>query len=243
VRVLIWNEHRAEQANPAVAALYPDGLHGALAAATRSLVPNADVRTATLDDAGHGLDDLDATDVLVWWGHRAHDELPQELAVAVRDAVVAGMGFVALHSAHLSRPFVQLMGTSCALIWRESDDREHLWCVAPGHPIFAGVPQPLVLARHEMYGEPFVVPPPDELLGVSWYSGGEVFRSAAVWQRGAGRVAYLSPGHETYPIYHDPAVQRLVTNAISYVAPRGGRRPDLLACPSAATPPFLGGGA
>lgn len=230
IRVLVWNEHRAERADAAVAALYPEGMHGALAAALRVLLPEAEVRTATLDDAGHGLATLAETDVLVWWGHRAHDELPHELALAVRDAVCCGMGFVALHSSHLARPFLQLMGTSCALRWRESDDREHVWCVAPGHPIFAGVPQPLVLERHEMYGEPFVVPPPDELVGVSWFSGGEVFRSVAVWSRGAGKVAYLSPGHETYPIYHEPAVQRLVANAVGYVAPRAGRV-DLLASP------------
>jgi trehalose utilization protein len=177
----------------------------------------------------------------VWWAHRAHDELPYERAAAVRDAVSAGMGFVALHSAHLSRPFVALMGTACSLHWREADDRELVWCVAPGHPIFEGVPQPLVLERHEMYGEPFLIPPPDELVAVSWFSGGEVFRSVGVWTRGAGRVAYLSPGHETYPIYHRPEVQRLVANAVAHVAPRGSRRRELLASPR--TEPAVGGGA
>jgi trehalose utilization protein len=238
-RVLVWNEHRAERADPAAAAAYPDGIHGALAAAVGRLVPQADVRTATLDDPGHGLDGLDDADVLVWWGHRAHAEVPDEAAARVRDAVLGGMGLVALHSAHLSRPFVVLMGTSCALRWRDGDDREHVWCVAPGHPLFAGVPQPLVLERHEMYGEPFVVPAPEELVGVSWFSGGEVFRSVCVWRRGAGRVVYLSPGHETIPVYHHAGVQRLVANAVQYVVPTGEGRLDLLRSPES---PPLGGG-
>ena len=238
MRVLVWNEHRAERHDERVAAIYPDGLHGALAAGLRAHLPDAEVTTATLDDPGHGLAGLDDADVVLWWGHRAHAELPQEGAERVRDAVIGGMGLVVLHSAHLSRPFVALMGTSCALRWREADDREHVWCVAPGHPIFAGVPQPLVLERHEMYGEPFVVPPPDELVGVSWFSGGEVFRGVSVWTRGAGRVAYLSPGHETYPVYHDPGVQRLIANATAYVAPRAPRSDSLLQCPM--VPPALG---
>jgi trehalose utilization protein len=213
-------------------------MHGAIAGGLRSLLPGADVRTATLDDPGHGLEALEETDVLLWWGHRAHDELPHEHAARVRDAVVAGMGFVPLHSSHLARPFVLLMGTSCALRWREADDREHVWCVTPGHPLFAGVPQPLVLERHEMYGEPFVIPQPDELVGVSWFSGGEVFRSVCSWRRGAGRVVYLSPGHETYPLYHDAGVLRLVANAVGYVAPRE-RHPELLTCPNVS--PAVGG--
>ena len=116
------------------------------------------------------------------------------------------MGLIVLHSAHLSKIFRRLMGTRCNLRWREADDRELVWTVAPQHPIAAGVPHPIVIPKHEMYGEYFDIPPPDELVFVSSFTGGEVFRSGCCFRRGKGRVFYFSPGHETYPIYHDPVI-------------------------------------
>ncbi|HYY82528.1 MAG TPA: ThuA domain-containing protein [Actinomycetes bacterium] len=219
VRVTVWNEHLSERREPAAARAYPRGLHVEVAGAIRELLGDAAaVRTATLDQPGQGLPAalLDATDVLVWWGHLAHERVTDRTVARVRARVLAGMGLVALHSAHLSKVFVSLMGTSCNLSWREGEDRELLWTVSPSHPIARGVPHPLQLGPHEMYGEFFDIPPPDELVFVSSFSGGEVFRSGCCFQRGAGRIFYFSPGHETQPVYRLPGVRRVLANAVAW---------------------------
>jgi len=218
MRIRVWNEFLHEQRNPAVAAIYPYGIHGAIAAALESGLPGATVTAATLEMAEHGLDDaaLAATDVLLWWGHLAHHRVADAVVERVHARVMGGMGLIVLHSGHLSKIFRRVMGTTCNLRWREADDRELLWTVAPTHPIAAGVPHPLVIPRHEMYGEFFDIPPPDELVFVSSFSGGEVFRSGCCFRRGKGRVFYFSPGHETYPVYHQPGVQRVLCNAVRW---------------------------
>ena len=228
LRVTIWNEHRHERENPAVAAVYPEGIHEALAEALRA--PDVEVRTATLDEPDHGLPDavLDATDVLVWWGHIAHGEVDDAVVERARARVLAGMGLVVLHSGHYSKLFRALMGTTCDLQWREADDRERIWVVAPGHPIADGVGPSIDLDIEEMYGEPFDVPAPDELVFVSWFSGGEVFRSGCCYTRGRGRIFYFRPGHETHPTYHHPDVRRAIANAVAWAAsqpPPGARAP------------------
>jgi len=96
-----------------------------------------------------------------------------------------------------------------------------LWVVDPGHPIAVGIGAFVELGESEMYGEPFGVPPPDELVFVSWFQGGEVFRSGCCWRRGNGRVFYFSPGHQTNPIYHHPMIQRVIVNAVKWARPRG----------------------
>ena len=224
-RVTVWNENRHEKKNPAVASLYPNGIHGAIAGALRDA--KLEVRTATLDEPDHGLggDVLDTTDVLVWWGHLAHGDVSDATVERVKARVLDGMGFVALHSAHFSKPFKALMGTSCDLKWREANDRERLWVVAPGHPIAAGIGEEITLESEEMYGEHFDIPQPDELVFVSWFSGGEVFRSGACWRRGSGHVFYFRPGHETYPTYHNPEIQRVIVNGVNWAAPSGGAKP------------------
>jgi trehalose utilization protein len=216
VRVTIWNEHRHERSNPEVAAVYPDGIHGALADALRA--PEVEVRTATLDEPEHGLPDdvLDSTDVLVWWGHIAHDEVEDAVVERAKRRVLAGMGLVVLHSGHHSKLFRALMGTTCDLQWREADDAERLWVVAPGHPIARGIGPSIDLEIEEMYGEPFDVPAPDELVLVSWFTGGEVFRSGCCYTRGRGRIFYFRPGHETHPSYHHPDVRRVIANAVQW---------------------------
>lgn len=223
VRVLVWNEHRHERQNPAVAAIYPDGIHGAIAGALRDGA--LEVRTGTLDEPQQGLADLDWADVLVWWGHLAHDEVADDAVDRIQARVLGGMGLIALHSAHYSKPFKRLMGTSCALKWREADDRERLWVVAPDHPIAAGLGEYVEIEREEMYGEFFDVPAPDTLVLVSWFTGGEVFRSGAAYTRGRGRIFYFRPGHETYPTYHHPDVRRVILNAARWAAPGPGPRP------------------
>jgi trehalose utilization protein len=211
IRVTVWCEQLDD---PEVDAVYPDGLHEAVAAGIREYGGQAvQVRTVTQDTGG---DFLDATDVLAWWGHLRHDDVPDELAAAVQQRVLDGMGLVVLHSAHLSKPFRRLMGTSCNLRWREADDRELVWTVAPAHPIVQGVPPVFAIERQEMYGEFFDIPPPDELVFLSSFSGGEVFRSGCCFLRGKGRIFLFSPGHETYPVYHRPEVRRILANAVRW---------------------------
>ena len=232
-RVTIWNEYRHERANPVVAGIYPGGIHEALAAPLRAV--GLDVATATLDEPEHGLTvgRLAKTDVLVWWGHKAHGEVADEIVARMHARVLEGMGLVALHSAHFSKIFKALMGTGCDLKWREAGERERLWVVDPSHPIVAGLPETITLDQEEMYGEHFDIPPPDDLFLVSWFQGGEVFRSGCTWRRGQGRIAYLRPGHETYPTYHDAQIQMLILNAVRWAAPvsaatpRRGNQPPL----------------
>ena len=222
IRVTIWNEFVHERQNPTVAAHYPKGIHGALA---EVLGKQGDfhVHTATLDEPEQGLPPvvLDQTDVLLWWGHAAHDQVSDELVTRVQQRVIAGMGLIVLHSGHFSKVFKRLMGTSCALCWREAGERERVWTIHPGHPIAAGIGDCIEIEQSEMYGEPFGIPTPEELIFVSWFQGGEVMRSGATWTRGSGRIFYFSPGHEVYPIYHIPDVQRVITNAVRWARPQG----------------------
>ena len=222
IRTTVWHEHRHERENPAVRELYPDGMHGAIKAAIEEhLGDGAAVRTATLDEPEHGLTDdvLAGTDVMLWWGHAAHDEVRDEVVEKVHRRVLEGMGLIALHSAHYSKIFKRLMGTGCGLKFREAAERERVWVVNPGHMIADGLGDYFELPRAEMYGELFDIPTPDELVFISWFEGGEVFRSGCCFTRGKGRVFYFAPGHETYPIYHDASVRRVLANAVRWAAP------------------------
>ncbi|WP_186578972.1 ThuA domain-containing protein [Aquibacillus kalidii] len=223
--VTVWNENRHEQSNPKVREVYPEGIHGAIA----SFLKKADlnVRTATLDEPEHGLTDsvLKDTDVLVWWGHMAHDEVRDEIVEKVHQRVLEGMGLVVLHSGHFSKIFKKLMGTTCDLKWREADEKERLWVVDPSHPITEGIGEYIELEREEMYGEHFDIPAPDQLVFTSWFEGGEVFRSGCTYRRGNGRVFYFRPGHETYPTYHNEEIQRVITNGVNWTAPVKRVRP------------------
>lgn len=216
-RVTVWNEYRHEKEGGKAAGIYPDGIHNAVADAVREA--GIEARTATLDEPEHGLTEgvLSETDVLFWWGHIAHNEVSDAVVERVVGRVLDGMGLVVLHSGHFSKPFKKLMGTTCDLKWRH-DDRERLWTVAPGHPIAEGLPEHFEL-EEEMYGEPFDVPPPDETVFLSWFGGGEVFRSGLCYRRGRGRVFYFRPGHEENPSYHDGNVRRVLQNAALWAAP------------------------
>jgi len=218
LRVTVWNENIHDREDQRTRAVYPNGMHNTIADALRRQLTGADVRTATLEQPEHGLTEevLRATDVLTWWGHVGHEKVSDEIVERVYRRVLNGMGLIVLHSAHYSKPFTKLMGTSCSLRWREADDREVVWTVNPGHPIAAGVPQAVVIPRQEMYGEYFDIPQPDELVFISSFTGGEVFRSGCAYTRGQGKVFYFSPGHETYPVYHDPAIQRILANAVAW---------------------------
>jgi trehalose utilization protein len=222
-RVTVWNEFRHERENDDVARVYPEGIHATIAAALNDR--GIEAKTATLDEPEHGLteDVLNSTDVLLWWGHIAHDEVADEVVERVHERVLGGMGLIVLHSGHFSKIFKKLMGTTCDLKWRE-DDTERLWVVSPGHPIAEGIGEYIEL-EEEMYGEHFDVPQPDELVFVSWFGGGEVFRSGLCYRRGAGRIFYFRPGHETNPSYHNPDVLRVIENAVHWAAPTPGATP------------------
>ncbi len=221
-RVTVWHEYRQEKTHPPVAEVYPDGMHQAIARHLQA--EGFPVRTATLDEPEHGLTEalLAETDVLTWWGHLAHKEVQEAIVDRVQQRVLDGMGLIVFHSAHHSKIFKRLMGTSADLKWREIGEKERLWVVAPGHPIAEGLGEYFEIPHTEMYGEPFDIPQPDELVFVSWFQGGEVFRSGCCWRRGRGRVFYFRPGHETYPIYYQPEVLRVISNACRWAAPVPG---------------------
>ena len=224
LRLTIWNEGRHEQKNEKVRALYPDGMHETIAKHFRAR-PGFRVRTATLDQPEHGLteDVLADTDVLTWWGHLAHGEVQDAIVDRVqRHVLTRGLGLIVLHSGHMSKIFRRLMGTTGNLRWREAGERERLWVVNPHHPITQGLGDYFELPHTEMYGEFFDIPEPEALVFISWFQGGEVCRSGCCYNRGAGRVFYFQPGHETYPSYHDATVQQVLRNAVRWAAPTAG---------------------
>jgi trehalose utilization protein len=220
LHVTVWNEYRHEKRDPAIAQVYPEGIHGAIAAALREQ-PGVEVGTATLDEPEHGLSDevLANTDVLVWWGHQAHAEVRDEIVDRVQQRVLNGMGLIVLHSGHFSKIFRRLMGTACSLKWREIGEKSRLWVTAPGHPIVEGLGPYFEIPHTEMYSEFFDIPQPDELIFISWFQGGEVFRSGCCYYRGRGKVFYFQPGHESFPIYYQKEVQQVLANAVRWAAP------------------------
>ncbi|EIT86323.1 hypothetical protein A374_05146 [Fictibacillus macauensis ZFHKF-1] len=225
MKVTIWNENRHEQRNENVRKIYPEGLHGTIQYFLQR--DGFTVNTATLDEEEHGLSEavLNETDVLIWWGHLAHDEVRDEVVQRVYERVLEGMGLIVLHSGHFSKIFKKLMGTSCDLKWREANEKERLWVVDPAHPITKGLGSYITLEQEEMYGEHFDIPAPDELIFVSWFEGGEVFRSGCTYKRGKGKIFYFRPGHETYPTYHHPDIQRTISNSVKWAAGLGSAMP------------------
>lgn len=225
IRVTVWNEGRHEKSHKEVAAVYPKGIHTVI---REGLVEAGyEVQTATLDEPEHGLPDsvLKTTDVLTWWGHMAHGEVSDMVVEKVYKRVMEGMGLIVLHSGHFSKIFKRLMGSSCNLKWREVGEKERIWVVEPGHPIAEGLGDYFEIPHEEMYGERFDIPAPDTLVFVSWFPGGEVFRSGCCYYRGSGKVFYFRPGHETYPTYYQAEVRKVMANAVKWAAPSGAKVP------------------
>jgi len=234
LNVTVWNEYRHEKVDDVVADVYPDGIHVVIADALKQ--QGFSVQTATLDEPEHGLTDnlLSKTDVLIWWGHMAHQDVQDEIVDRVHKRVMEGMGLIVLHSGHFSKIFKKLMGTTCNLKYREIGEKERVFVVEPGHPIASGLGEYFEVPHAEMYGERFDIPEPDTLVFISWFEGGNVFRSGCCYHRGAGKVFYFRPGHETYRIFYQPEVQLVIKNAVKWAAPSGGptvtfgHRPDPL---------------
>jgi trehalose utilization protein len=223
MHITVWNEFRHEKKNPKVIKVYPDGIHKVIADGLREH-GLTDVGTATLDEPEHGLTDevLAKTDVMIWWGHMAHDDVKDEIVAKVHQRVLEGMGLIVLHSGHFSKIFKRLMGTTCNLKWREAGEKERFWVVNPAHPIADGLSDHFELEHEEMYGEPFGIPEPDSLVFISWFGGGDVFRSGCCYYRGQGKVFYFRPGHETFPTYYNKDVRHVLANAVNWAAPTHG---------------------
>jgi len=221
IRVTIWNEFRHEKKSEKVKSIYPNGMHAAIAEGLKK-AGGFEIRVATLDEPEHGLTEevVNSTDVMLWWGHTAHKEVKDEIVERVKKRVLEGMGLIVLHSGHYSKIFRSLMGTNCSLKWREAGEKERLWVIEPGHPIAEGLGEYFEIPHVEMYGERFDIPTPETLVFISWFQGGEVFRSGCTWQRGHGRVFYFRPGHETFPIFFDENVRKVIANACRWAKPR-----------------------
>ncbi len=244
IRALVWDENPGH----APKEVYPSGIRGAIAEGLSALSGGAiTARAASLDDPEQGAseDALAETDVLLWWGHQRHGEVSEATAERVfRHVHTRGMGFIALHSAHYSKPLQWVLAAPGHLKggWREAEppDSEEITVCAPRHPIAEGVSD-FTLPREEMYGAPFATPPPLCLVFQSFFPlGGEYFPSGICWTVGAGqdpeftsgpgngvnqgygvgRVFYFRPGHETYPTYFDPSVRRILYNAVRWCAKR-----------------------
>lgn len=228
IRVTVWGENFHENRDESVRKIYPEGMHTTIAEGIReNLGDRVEVRTATLDQPEHGLTQevIDNTDVMTWWGHARHGAVSDEVVDRVEQAVLGGMGLLVLHSAHFSKIFKRLMGTTCTLRWRsETRDRELVWTVNPAHPIAAGIPHPIIIPEQEMYGEFFDIPAPDELVFVSSFSGGEIFRGGCTFRRGHGRVFYFSPGDQEFPVYHHPDIRKVLANGVVWARPERDER-------------------
>ena len=227
IKVTVWNEYVHELESKEIAKIYPEGIHGCIA----QFLNNAgfDAKTATLSMPEHGLTQevIDNTDVLIWWGHIAHEKVSDAIVTRVHNAVLDGMGLIVLHSGHASKIFQKIVGTRTdRLRWREADEKEILWPVAPGHEILKGIGENIVLPQEETYGEFFHITPPDELVFISWFEGGEVFRSGCCYRREKGKIFYFKPGHEAYPIYYNPEIQKVIINAVGWA--RRTRSPEII---------------
>lgn len=225
IRVMIWSEMDMQEeltdAVRQIRAVHPEGIHGTLRQQL-SYEQDFEILTATLDQPDHGLsaDVLDKTDVLIWWGHVTHELVSDEVVDRIQNRVLSGMGLIVLHSGHHSKIFRRLMGTTCSLKWREAAEKTRLWVVDPTHPIADGIGDYIELEHEEMYGEHFDIPTPDNLVFISWYKGGEVFRSGCCWKRGYGNIFYFSPGHETHYSYQNEQIIHVLKNAIRWASPR-----------------------
>lgn len=218
MNVVVWNENKHEKEIPLVTEIYPGGLHEFIAGFLKA--DDVNVSTATLDDEECGLTEevLKNTDVLLWWGHMAHDKVPDYIVERVQKYVLGGMGLIVLHSGHFSKIFRKMLGTTCSLKWRDGA-KERLWTVMPNHPIAEGVDETFALDCEEMYGEPFDIAKPDDIVFLGWFNGGEVFRSGCTWTRGHGKIFYFQPGHETNRAFHDKNVQKIIKNAVKWACP------------------------
>lgn len=220
INVVIWNEFRHEKNDPAVAQIYPEGIHACIRDFLKE-DDNLNITLAALDDPYQGLPDdlLNNTDVLFWWGHMSHGEVDDGLVEKIRNRVYEGkMGLIVLHSGHHSKIFKSIIGATGNLSWGR-DQKEIIWNLMPQHPIAAGIPDHFILQSEELYAEPFYISQPDQLVFGGWYEDGHIFRSGCCFFRGVGKIFYFQPGHEYCRSFYNPYVQRIIKNAVEWVKP------------------------
>jgi trehalose utilization protein len=219
-RVVVWSEGTAPKK------VYPKDISGAVAEGLKPL-DGWEVVTATISDPDQGVseDSLAKTDVLIWWGHQRHGQVAEKnVARIVRRVKEEGMGFIALHSSHYAKALKRLLATPCG--WKggyfEDGSAVKLIVKDKQHPIVRGVSD-FTLPHTERYSEPFEVPPPESLVldGIYTLPKGttEQSRQGLVWTIGKGKVFYFQPGHETYPIFFDENVRKIMRNAVQWMAP------------------------
>lgn len=226
-KVVVWSEGSAA-VDPKSSALYPHDINAAVADGLKPLAAAGwEIIIASLSEPDQGVSDerLKSTDVLIWWGHKKHKDVKDELVERiVRRVKEDGMGFIALHSSHFSKPFKALMDTPCS--WREykADGTSARVIVKdPSHPIAKGV-KDFQLPLIERYGEPFAVPTPEAvpLDGLYTKPDGttQPGRMGLCWTVGKGKVFYFTPGHETYNDFLRDEVRLILRNAVQWAAPK-----------------------
>lgn len=220
IRVTVWNEYIDDLTKASVVEIYPQGIHGCIAEFLEEA--GFEATKATLEMPEHGLTEevLNRTDVLIWWGHKAHHLVEDEIVERVHQRILEGMGFIALHSSYASKIFRALSGTNVEdPKWRHAEEKSILWVVDPAHPIVDGLDEKIILDQEEMYGERFNIPLPEAIVFISWFEGGEVLRSGCCYTRGKGKVFYFQPGHEEYPVYYNKEIQKVICNAVKWAKP------------------------
>jgi len=218
--VVVWSEGTAPKN------VYPKDICGAVAEGLKDL-KDWEVVEAHLSDPNQGLPDdlLKRTDVLIWWGHRKHEQVSNVLVDKIVSRVKDdGMGFISLHSSHFAKPYKKLMGTPCS--WREYvSDSNTLKVVVKdaNHPIAKGVGE-FTIIHNERYSEPFAVPPPKDVVFEGTYTlnngSPDTSRQGLTWEVGKGKVFYFQPGHETNLVFFDPNIRRIMRNAVEWAAPK-----------------------
>ena len=224
-RVVVWSEGTAN-VDPGSKKVYPNDINAAIAEGLKPLEARGwEIVTASLKDPEQGITDelLKGTDVLIWWGHKKHGDVKDELVARIVQRVKEeGMGFISTHSSHFAKPYKKIMGSPCT--WREyKADGTSVKVIVkePNHPITKGV-KDFSLPKIERYSEPFGVPEPESvpLDGLYTKPDGktEPGRMGLCWTIGKGKVFYFTPGHETYDDYFRPEVRQIFCNAVEWAA-------------------------
>lgn len=228
--VLVWDEQQEVQVRSGA---YENYLGNAIAEFLAT-VPGLKVVSASIKEPEQGLsaERVNTADVILWWGHVRHADVDDSRVESVIARVKKGEAvFVALHSAHYSKPFTRLLGTRCGFAYVDSNRgrgyREKLRIVNPTHPITKGLSD-FEIPRTEIYAEPFEVPFPDKILIYGHWDNGHSFPDLCYWSVGAqgvlplarervrqpGKVVYFRPGHETFPIFKQPEVQEILKRIV-----------------------------
>lgn len=220
--VVVWSEGTAPKE------LYPSDINGAIAEGLKAspLMKDWDVVVASIGDPDQGISDelLKKADVLIWWGHKKHGDVKDELVDKIEKRVKEeGMGFIALHSAHFAKPNKRLMGTPCSFAAYVCDNKEDIVSVVlPDHPICKGVAKTFTVPNEERYSDPYAVPKPDAvpLVGTQVRNDGtkEEAQLGFCWTVGKARYFYLQLGHETSPIFFNPEIRKVMANAVIWAA-------------------------